>query len=359
LDNDNEKRRKWEDSSMKVGLIGCGRVANLHMLAYTFIKDANIIAVSDANAERVKNFANRHGIKKTFTNHKDLLELKDLDFIDICTPTSTHANLACDVAESAHNILLEKPMALNSSDCDRIISATKKAGVKLCLCHNQKFIPYVAQVKSMVDSGYYDLVSFKTSIKESAELIGAPNWTLTPQEKGVLWETGCHAAYLQLYFLKNIKDVYAVGCKVKHPVYDDLSVLLRTPHRTYGIIEISWLAKQTETIYEVNSADGKRAQILDFNYLLEKSEEAPKHVWSGLYSDGKKVLRKWIKPVIDGFRKGKLLYCLPHFLLISSYMESLKNDSASPVTPEEGKETIKLLECIEESLNKQKIIPMT
>jgi hypothetical protein len=40
-------------------------------------------------------------------------------------------------------------------------------------------------------------------------------------------------------------------------------------------------------------------------------------------------------------------------------MESLKNDSASPVTPEEGKETIKLLECIEESLNKQKIIPMT
>ena len=343
---------------MNIGLIGCGRVAAIHMLAYNYIENANVTAVSDINLESVKTFANRYGIERYFTNHRDLLEIKDLDFVDICTPTSTHANIACDAAEFAHNILLEKPMALSTSECERIILATKRAGVRLCVCHNQLFIPHVMQVKSRVDSGYYDLVSFKTSIKESAELIGASNWTLTPEEKGILWETGCHAAYLQLHFLKNIKEVYAVGSKVRHPVYDELSVLLRTPNRPYGIIEISWLAKQTETIYEVNSSDGKRVQILDFDHLLEKSGNAPKHIWSGLYFDGKNVLKKWIKPVFDGLRKGKLVYCLHHFSLISSYMESLKNDSPPPVTPEEGKKTIKLLECIEESLNKRQIVLM-
>jgi len=313
----------------------------------------------DINLEKVKSFADRYGIKRSFRNHRDLLEIKDLDFVDICTPPSTHVDVACDAAKSAHNILLEKPMALSTSECERIIHATKRAGVKLCVCHNQMFIPHVIQAKSMVDSGHYDLVSFKTSIKESAELIRAPNWTLTPEEKGVLWESGCHAAYLQLLFLKNIKEVYAVGSKVRHPVHDELSVLLRTPNQSYGIIELSWLAKQTETIYEINSSDGKRAQILNFIHLIEQSGNAPKHVWSGLYLDGKRILKKWIKPVLDGLRKGKLVYCLPHFSLISSYMESLKNDSPPPVTPEEGKKTIKLLECIEESMNKHRIVPMT
>jgi predicted dehydrogenase len=344
---------------MNIGIIGCGRVAALHMLAYSFIKDANVTATSDADLERVKTFAQRHGIKRTFTDYKDLLELKDLDFVDICTPPSTHTNIACDAAESAHDFLLEKPMALSTAECEKIIDAAKRAGVKLSVCHNQKFIPLVMQAKSMVDSGSYDLVSFKTSVKESAELIGAPNWALTPREKGALWESGCHPAYLQLHFLKNIKEVCAVGSKVKHPVYDDLAVFLRTPGQSYGIIELSWLAKQKETIYEINGSDGKRAQILNFNFLIEQSGNAPKHAWSGLYLDGKRVLKKWIQPVFDGIREGKLLYCLPHLSLISGFIESLKNDSPLPVTPEEGKMAIRLLECIEESLNKNRIVPMT
>lgn len=140
-------------------------------------------------------------------------------------------------------------MARSTSECERIIDAAKRAGVGLCVCHNQIFIPNVTLAKSMLDSGHYDLVSFRTSIKESAELIGAPNWTLAPEEKRVLWESGCHGAYLQSHFLKNIEEVHAVGCEVRHPVYDELSVLLRTQNRSYGIIELSWIAKQSETIY--------------------------------------------------------------------------------------------------------------
>jgi len=341
---------------MKIALIGCGRVADVHMLAYSYIKDANVVAVSDIDLRRAKIFADRYRVKRFFSNYADLLEIKDLDFVDICTPVSTHAGIVCDVTKIGHNILLEKPMARSTSECERMILESKRHGVRLCVCHNQIFLPSIIQAKSMVDSGYLDLVSFRTAIKESAELIGAPNWTLTPEEKGILWETGCHAAYLQFHFLKDIEEVYAVGSKVKHPVYDEFAVLLRTKNRSYGVIEVSWLAKESEIIYEINSSDGKRVQILDYKYLLEKSANVPKHVLSGLYFDEKRILKKWTKLVLDSLHKGKLLYCLPHFSLISSYMESLKNGSPLPVEPEQGKETIKLLECIEESLNQHRAV---
>jgi len=341
---------------MNIALIGCGRVADVHMLAYSYIKDAAVVAVSDIDLNRAKIFADRHGVKRYFSNYGDLLEMKDLDFVDICTPVSTHARIACDVAKMGRNILLEKPMALSTSECERVILESKKHGVRLCVCHNQIFLPPIIQAKSMVDSGYLDLVSFRTSIKESAELIGAPDWTLTPEEKGVLWETGCHAAYLQLHFLKEIKEVYAVGSKVKHPVYDEFAVLLRTTNRSYGVIEVSWIAKEREIIHEINSSDGKRVQILDYSHLLEKSANAPKHALSGLYLDEKRILKKWTKLVLDSLHKGKILYCLPHFSLITNYMESLKSGSPLPVEPEEGKKTIKLLECIEEALDKHRAV---
>lgn len=337
-----------------IGLIGCGRVACVHMLAYKYIENANVVAVSDIDLERAKIFANRYGVKKYFKNYVDLLEIKDLDFVDICTPVSTHANITCDAAEFGQDVLVEKPMALSTSECERMILESKRRGVRLCVCHNQLFIPSVMQAKSMVDSGYYDLTSFRISHKESTEV---PSWTLTPEEKGILWETGCHAAYLQLHFLKNIREVYAVGSKVKYPVYDEFTVLLRTSHRPYGIIELSWLAKEPEILFEIDCSDGKRVQIiLRHDYLLEKSKGLPKHVWSGLYSDEKRILKKWMKLVLNSLRKGKLLYCLTHFSLISSYIESLKNDSPPPVEPEEGKRAIKLLECIEESLSRNQVV---
>ena len=343
---------------MNIGIIGCGRVAAFHVFAYSYIKNANIVAISDLNLKTARAFAAKYGIKKVFTDHKDLCETKDLDFVDICTPVSTHVNIACDVAESGHNVLIEKPMALTTAECERMIDAAKRNGVKLSVCHNQKFIPNIMKAKAMVDSGDYDLASFRASIQESAELIGAPKWVLTPAQKGGLWESGCHAAYLQLLFLKDIKEVYAVGSKIKNPVYDDLSVLLRTSDQSHGIIELSWIAKQVEITYELASSDGRKTRILNYNLLEEQAADRPKHVWSGLYVDARRSMKKWVKPAIDGVTKGKIVYCLPHLNLINRYIESLENDSPLPVTPEEGKNAIKLLECIEESLDTHKIVPM-
>lgn len=336
---------------MKIGLIGCGQVANGHMAVYKYIKDAKVVAVADVIPKKARIFANKHGISKVFTNYVDLLEVNDLDFVDICTPTSTHVRIACDAAKFGHNVLLEKPMALSTSECERMIHESEKQGVSLCVCHNQIFFPSIRRAKLMVDLGHYDLVSFRTSIKQSPQIFAYPAWNMTPEEKGILWEAGCHPTYLQLHFLKNITEVYAVGSKVKYPVYDEFSVLLRTLGRPYGIIEVSWITKGSEKIYEIDSADGKQVwpQVHgDYHSILEKPGES-----NMVYSEIKRIFRYFARS-----RHSHLDYFVGHFYLINKYMKSLKDGSLPPVQPEEGKRTIKLLECIEESLGKHQIVSM-
>ncbi|MDI6847908.1 MAG: Gfo/Idh/MocA family oxidoreductase, partial [Candidatus Bathyarchaeia archaeon] len=103
-----------------VGLVGCGRVSQIHMNAYKNIPEVNVIAVSDINLERAKNFAQKYKIPKAYDDTIKIFELKDLDFVDICTPISTHAKLSCEAAKYGHNIFLEKPMARNSRECDQV-----------------------------------------------------------------------------------------------------------------------------------------------------------------------------------------------------------------------------------------------
>jgi predicted dehydrogenase len=343
---------------MNIGLIGCGRVATLHMCAYKHIPEANVIAISDIDLDRAKAFAQIHGIKKAFKDYQELLEIKNLDYVDICTPPSTHAKIACEAARLEHNILLEKPMARNTSDCDKIINEVSKKRVKLCLCHNQLFTPAVMQAKSMVDSGKFDPLYFRVSVKESAELIGAPSWTATAEEGGILWETGCHSAYLQLHFLKDINEVFAMGDKIKHSVYDSFVAVLRTSNQGLGVIEVSWLAKRHEVIFDLMSSDGKRMEILDYDHLSEIPQKPPASFIQGFYLDQKTIFKKWAKMVMENLRKRELLTCLHHYILISKYIESIKADSDPPVKPEDGRKAIELLECIEQSLNKNQPVKM-
>jgi len=333
-------------------LIGCGRVSEIHMNAYKNIPEANVIAVSDINRDRSKTFAQKYGIKKIYNDALNLFEIKDLDFVDICTPISTHAELACEAARHGQNIFLEKPMARNSKECDQVIREISKNKVKLCICHNQLFLPTVMQAKAIVDSGNFPLAYFKVSVRESAELIGAPNWIMTPEQGGALWETGAHAAYLQLHFLKNIEKVWAIGEKIEHPVYDHFIIMLSNPNKTLGVIEISWLAKKEEEVFEFVNLKGQKTQILNYNFFLEFPEKTERNLLQGFYQDQKRTMKKWTKFFLTNIRNRKLANCVPQYTLIVKFIESIKNDTDPPVTSEDGRKTVRLLEYIEESLNK-------
>ena len=344
---------------MKVGIIGCGGISPVHIKVYQKLKDVEVVSLCDISLERAKNLASKFRIEKTYSDYWDMFEKEDLDYVDICTPASTHAKIVSDAASAVPSILVEKPMALTVSECDEMIKAVEKHGSKLCIGQNQIFSPHIMKAKSMVDSGDFDLFCFRTTQKESFETLRkldlAPEWNVLPAQRGVIWESGCHLAYLQLNFLPDIKEVYAVGSKVKYPVYDDFAVLLRTSGERFGIIEHSWLSHETETVYELRDTTGRRLQIhWEYDYFLENSAEPPYtvgNVVKNFFVDEKRILQKWFRFGSSYLRKRKLL---PTFNLINSYINSIKKDLPPPVSPEYGRNTINLLECIKRSLDEKR-----
>jgi len=318
----------------------------------------NVVAVSDVDINRAKAFAELYKIDEVFSNYTDLFEVKDLGFVDVCTPTSTHESIVRDAAKYGLNVLMEKPMGRHSEECERMIDESRKHGTKLCVCHNQLFYPYVRRLKSIVDSEGFNLTSFRTSHRENFEWLKAHGlaqpWNVSPEHGGILWEVGCHLAYLQLHFLKDIEEVYALGVKAKYPVWDDFAVLLRTSSQRWGIMEISWVAQESEIIYEIVNSNGRRVQaFLPHGYIIERSQESAANVAGVARSwitDEKRLFRKWMKFAKDQVKKPQW----GHFELISSYVKSLDKGAPSPVTGEDGRNAIKLLECIEESLKERR-----
>jgi len=344
---------------VNVGLIGCGGIAPVHMRVYQSIKNVKLMGVCDLNLEKAKNLATKFRIEKTFKNYLDMFETMDLDLVDICTPVSTHTQIVCDAAKAVPAILVEKPMALSVSECEEMIREVKKHGSKLCVGHNQIFSSPIQKAKALVDSHAFNLLSFRTTQKESFDLLRAlnlaPMWNVFPEQKGIIWEVCCHLVYLQLHFLPDIREVYAVGGKVKYPVYDDFAVLLRTGGQRFGIIELSWLAKETEIVYELRDSTGKRVQIYrDFDYFFENSQSPPFSVGGvmrNFFVDEKRILQKWTRFGLSYVRKRKIF---PTFQLISNYIECIKKDLPPPVSPEDGRNAINLLEAIKKSLDEQR-----
>jgi predicted dehydrogenase len=350
---------------MNVGLIGCGGVANLHMKVFRNLRNVNVVGVCDLNLERAKGVARRFKVSKTFRDYNDLFEVKDLDLVDVCTPISTHARVVCDAAKAGvHAILVEKPMALNVGQCDEMIKEAKKHGSKLCISHQQIFLPSIEKAKALVDNGKFNLVSFLTRQKESFEVLKAhgfaSDWMVAPEQGGIIWEVCAHLAYLQLHFLPDIREIYAVGGKFKYPVYDNFAVLLRTNDQRFGEIDLSWTSKETEVMYEICDSNQRRVQIYrNFDYFLENKAESPYTVGGvirNFFSEEKRILEKWIKFGINYFRKEKMI---PHLKLITSFLDSIEKDLPPPVSPEDGKKTVNLLECIKKSLDEHRPVMLT
>lgn len=349
---------------MKVGLVGCGGVANLHLKVFRMMKNVTVVGVCDLNREKAKETARRFKVNKIFRDYNDLFEVKDLELVDVCTPISTHARIVCDAAKAVPAILVEKPMALSVAECDEMIKVTKKHGSKLCISHQQIFLPSIEKAKSWIDNGTFNLTSFTTRQKESFEVLKAngfaADWVVSPEQGGIIWEVCSHLAYLQLHFLPNIKEVHAVGDKVKYPVYDNFVVLLRTDDRRFGLIDLSWVSNETDILYELCDSSGKRVQIYrNFDYFLENKADSPYSVGGAVrnfFSDEKRTLQKWINFGVNYVKKRKLV---PHFNLINNYILSIERDLPPPVTPEDGRKTVNLLECIKKSLSEHQTVAVS
>jgi predicted dehydrogenase len=138
----------------RVAVIGLGSVAQLVHLPNLFkIKNAEITAVAEINKNRLHSVADKYDIKRRYTDYTQLLSNDDTDAVIISTPTNLHKQMAIDSLNAGKDVLVEKPLARNSSEGIEILECAKKNNKKLMVGMNLRYRPDSMLIRSLIDAG--------------------------------------------------------------------------------------------------------------------------------------------------------------------------------------------------------------
>lgn len=125
---------------IRVGAIGCGRVAQAHLAAIENLKaDVELIGVSDAEEEKAKEAQRRWGARYHSRQYEDILKDREIEAVVIALPNHLHHPVTIQAAESKKHILVEKPMALNINQARDMVEVAKRNGVTLMVGQSRRF----------------------------------------------------------------------------------------------------------------------------------------------------------------------------------------------------------------------------
>ena len=148
---------------MKYALIGCGRIATNHIKA-VINNHLEFAAVCDIVPQKMQDLLAKHGLEndasiRRYTDYKEMIEKEQPELVGIATESGVHAEIALFCIEHNVNVIIEKPMAMNMADADRIIKLSEEKGVKVCACHQNRFNVAVQQMRTALEAGRFGKLS--------------------------------------------------------------------------------------------------------------------------------------------------------------------------------------------------------
>jgi len=349
---------------LKGGIVGCGGVASIiHMPAFRALEGVQIIAVCDKRDDIARETAKRFGIARVYGDMSQMLEKENLDFVDICSPPHTHCQLSLQAMEAGIHVLVEKPMALSTSEADQMVAVSRSKGVKLCVVHNLQFTPVVQKAKSLVESGAIgDVVSVDVIMLAGKDgAISKEGHWCHSLPGGIFGEFAPHALYLASAFLGKINSAQAMAIKQSSYSWvtaDEWRVILQAENGL-GTLTISCNSPiPTHTIDILGTR--KNLHLNNFTMTMIQHSSGTLRILDLIYDDlksGFQLLRGNASRLLAAVF-GQRWYGVGHRVLIQKFLESVRDDTEPPVTGEDGRETLRIIEDILVQLNGAKSIPV-
>ena len=136
-----------------IGLIGAGNIARIHAAAIQEIPEARLVAVCDTSEPACRAFSEATGGVDWTGDLAAFLARDDIDVVNICTPSGTHAELAVEAARAGKHLIVEKPLDVTLARADRIIAAARENGVKLTGIFPYRFRRGIYEAKRAIEGG--------------------------------------------------------------------------------------------------------------------------------------------------------------------------------------------------------------
>jgi predicted dehydrogenase len=182
--------KKIQDSEVRWGVLGVGNVCEKKSApAMNIVPHSKLVAVMRRDEDKVKDYAERHGVPKWYTDAQELVTDPDINAIYIATPPHMHLPYTKLAASFGKPVYVEKPMARTFAECKEMVAVCEEAKVPLYVAYYRRALPHFVKIKELLDSGLIGEIrtvhiDMKQVIRPDAVVHLENNWRIDPQIAG-------------------------------------------------------------------------------------------------------------------------------------------------------------------------------
>ena len=231
---------------MKIGLVGCGSVADYgHLPAIGEVEEVELIALADLNERQLKEQASKYDVKHTFTDYRNLLEMKELEAVVVTTPANTHHRIVLDALDAGKHVLCEKPISDEPDKGWEMVKASKATGKILAVCFEYRLWGPFKDIKVWLDKNLIGPIHVLRLIYNwnGPNGEGQRRKLHMTVEGGPIYDCGVHYFDLGRWYLNSeYKQINAIGVHVEgYENPDHVIVTVEFENGTIGLIEESYI----------------------------------------------------------------------------------------------------------------------
>jgi predicted dehydrogenase len=324
---------------MRYGIIGCGRIHRNHVQAALAVDGVQLVGVSDVDEERAATAAREWDVP-SYTDYRELLA-SGVDAVSVCLPHHLHEKVCVDAAEAGVHVLCEKPLATSIEECDRIIEACDRHGVKLGVSFQHRFNDNAQALRRLIDSGRLGRPILGTALfqyyknPQDTGYFAGSGWRGTWEREGggVLNTHAVHALDLLCWFFGPVKETHAAIATLTHSteVEDTAGGVLRFESGALATIAASMsVGLKFESRISVSGTDG--VAVLTDSRRLEVE-----------YLNGGRETHVFDEPLDDPSFQTNLAYGRGHIAQLADFAEAVA-DGRDPLS--DGRSARHVLEVV-------------
>ena len=245
---------------VRTAVIGTGSWGKNHARVYKELAETELVAICDMDAERASNVAKQFGVTP-YTSVRKMFRSEDIEAVSVCTWSTSLAKEATKAAENGKHVLVEKPMAANTKQAEKLLDTAKKMGVHLTVGFLMRFIPGLQQMKKAVENKTIGELVCATAKRVS-------QWPERIGDVGVVKDTAIHDIDVMLYlFDEDPIAVYAKTGSMRYKKFEDYAqIMLTFEGGKSAFIESNWLTPYKTRIL---IATGSEA-IMRLDYITQE-----------------------------------------------------------------------------------------
>lgn len=355
-------------AKLRIGIVGCGKIADFHARAINELDCCTLVACCGQTTAHVINFSSRFGIKPYY-DAEEMVIKEHLDAVTICTPHPSHAKLAIDCLKAGAHVLVEKPLALNIAQCDKMIKTAKKHHLLLGTLVQRRFYKPCLRIKKAIEDGFIGKPILGEAVMlgwRGQEYYASDPWRgkLKEEGGGVLINQAPHQIDLLNWYMGDIESIQGHVANYNHPyieVEDSATAIIR--YKSGAMATLLASNSQNPALYgrvHIFGDNGRCAGVQTDGgamFIAGQSEiEEPPVTDLWTIDDDQNALSRLAKEDADYFlsRPNKMIYF--HKLSIENFINAILEKEILMADGLAGRQTVEVFEALYHLTSKNKKI---